>query len=84
MGAIARLAKDTGTLPGTRSRLTSLGIPASLRSSSASFGVLRRGAAHDARARTPIPCPCNVRRAGSVGSFFPEIKRSVASHSGKK
>ena len=24
------------------------------------------------------------RRAGSVGSFFPEIKRSVASHSGKK
>jgi hypothetical protein len=24
------------------------------------------------------------RRAGSVGSFFPEIKRSAASHSGKK
>jgi hypothetical protein len=24
------------------------------------------------------------RRAGSVGSFFPEIKRSEASHSGKK
>jgi hypothetical protein len=24
------------------------------------------------------------RKAGSVGSFFPEIKRSEASHSGKK
>jgi len=33
------------------------------------------------RARQPYD---DGRRAGSVGSFFPEIKRSAASHSGKK
>jgi hypothetical protein len=35
--------------------------------------------------KRPVCWPCDDgRRAGSVGSFFPEIKRSEASHSGKK
>ena len=85
VGAASRRDTSNGHATGYALSLKSLGIPASLRSSSASFGVLRRVAAHDARARTPIPCPRDDgRRAGSVGSFFAEIKRSEASHSGKK
>jgi len=68
----------TGPTPGTRPHLTSLAIHGSLTSFSACFGVLRRGAAHDVRARTPCPNLYDLRGTGATGRLATEVKRSVS------
>ena len=56
--------------------------PASLASASACLGVLRRSAPDDARANTPIPCPCRAGRPRYGGSSsVVEAERSRDSES---
>ena len=66
----------TGPTPGTRPHLTSLAIHGSLTSFSACFGVLRRSATHDVRARTRCPDLFEDRGTGATGCLATEVKRT--------
>jgi hypothetical protein len=76
-------------MPGTRLSLISLGVHASLESSSARFGVLRHFAPHDAhtnnRHSTRLSTVPEFQPGrGGTGRLSTEVKRTEGSHEGDK